>query len=103
MKQRTNELVSLAFREKHQGIRIWVLTQQTTSNAKPFRENVAALVLFNTSSAKDMKIIFESYSCELTREEKSLMDGSKSMEYSHLVFTLCHTYSINLKISPSAI
>ena len=65
-----------AFIARHKGISIWVLTQQITSIAKPFRENTAALVLFNKSSAKDMKIIFESYARELTREKKSLMDGS---------------------------
>lgn len=67
---------SSAFSARHKGICIWVLTQQITSIAKPFRENTAALVLFNISSAKDMKIIFESYARELTREKKSLMDGS---------------------------
>lgn len=51
-----------------------------------------------------MKIIFESYAGELTREEKkSMIDGLKSIEYLHFFFSLCHRYSIDLKISPSAI
>ena len=39
-----------AFSARHKGICIWVLTQQITSIAKPFRENTAALVLFNIST-----------------------------------------------------
>jgi len=44
-----------------------VLTQQLSSIAKPFRENVAAIVLFYTPSAKTTKAIFEEYAGELTR------------------------------------
>ena len=51
LKQRSNELVKLAFSVKHSGISVWVLTQQLTSNAKVFRENVAALILFFTPLA----------------------------------------------------
>ena len=46
VKQRTNELVELAFRARHKGISVWVSTQQITSIAKAFRENIAASVLF---------------------------------------------------------
>ena len=46
VKQRTNELVDLAFCARHKGISVWVFTQQITSIAKAFRENIAALVLF---------------------------------------------------------
>ena len=46
VKQRTNELVDLAFSARHKGISVWVFTQQITSIAKAFRENIAALVLF---------------------------------------------------------
>lgn len=97
--------MNLAFSARHKGISTWALTQQMTSFAKPFREITAALVLFNIQSTKDMKIILESYAVELTREEKkSMIDGLKSIEYLHFFFfSLCHRYSIDLKISPSAI
>ena len=45
MKGRTGQLVSLGFSARHAGISVWVLTQQIISIAKPFRENVAAIVL----------------------------------------------------------
>ncbi|CAH3123713.1 unnamed protein product, partial [Pocillopora meandrina] len=41
----------------HKEIGVWVFTQQMTSITKSFGENTAALVLFYTPSAKDMKII----------------------------------------------
>ena len=51
----TGELVKLGFSARHAGISVWVLTQQLSSIAKPFRENVAAIVLFYTPSAKTTK------------------------------------------------
>lgn len=51
-KGRTGELVKLSFSEPHADIRVWVLTQQLSSITKPFRENMAAIVLFYTLSAK---------------------------------------------------
>jgi len=46
VKGRAGELVKLGFSARHSGISLWVLTQQLSSIAKPFRENVAAIVLF---------------------------------------------------------
>ena len=39
VKDRTGELVKLAFSARHVGISVWVLAQQLSSIAKPFREN----------------------------------------------------------------
>ena len=55
----TSQLVNLGFSARHDGISVWVFTQQITSIAKPFRENVAAIVLFYTPSSKTTKAIFE--------------------------------------------
>ena len=41
LKKRSNKFVNLAFSGKHEGLSVWVLPQQLTSIAKPFRENVA--------------------------------------------------------------
>lgn len=46
MKGRTNHLVTLRFSGRHSGISVWVLALQITSIAKPFRWNVAVIVLF---------------------------------------------------------
>ena len=47
VKGRTSQLVNLGFSARHSGHSVWVLTQQMTSIAKPFRENVAAIVLLH--------------------------------------------------------
>ena len=38
--RRTSQLVNLAFSARHFGISCWLVTQQFTSIAKPFRENI---------------------------------------------------------------
>jgi len=69
VKGRTGELVKLGFSARHSGISVWELTQQLSSVAKPFRENVAAIVLFYTPSAKTTKAIFEEYAGELSHDK----------------------------------
>ena len=95
VKGRTSQLVNLGFSARHDGISVWVLTQQITSIAKPFRENVAAIVLFYTPSSKTTKAIFEDYAGELTHEEyKELISKLKGRKFSYLVFALLHPYGI---------
>ena len=55
VKGRTGELVNLAFSARHMGISVWVLTQKMTGITASFRENVAAIVLFYTPSARPRK------------------------------------------------
>jgi len=67
----TGELVKLGFSARHVHISVWVLTQQLSSIAKPFRKNVAAIVLFYTPSAKTTRAVFEQ-----TRESFRKMTSS---------------------------
>ena len=95
VKGRTSQLVNLGFSARHDGISVWVLTQQIISIAKPFRENVAAIVLFYTPSSKTAKAIFEDYAGELTHEEyKELIAKLKGRKFPYLVFALWHPYGI---------
>ena len=55
VKGRTSQLANLGFSVRHDGISVWVLTQQSTSIANPFRENVAAIVLFLHSFRQNHK------------------------------------------------
>ena len=48
MKNRTSELVKLAFHGRHIGLSTIVITQQLTSIAKPYRMNVSKVVFFYT-------------------------------------------------------
>ena len=87
VKGRTGELVKLGFSARHAGISVWVLTQQLSSIAKPFRENVAAIVLFYTPSAKTTKAIFEEYAGEISHDElKQMISRLKERKYAHLIF-----------------
>ena len=99
VKGRTSQLVNLGFSARHDGISVWVLTQQITSIAKPFRKNVAAIVLFYTPSGKTTKAIFEDYAGEITHiEYKELIAWLKKNRFSHLVFSLDYPYGIQTKI-----
>ena len=69
--------------------------QQLSSIAKPFRENVAAIVLFYTPSAKTTKAIFEEYAGEL--ELKQVISKLKERKFAHLIFGLRFPFSIEEK------
>ena len=98
VKDRTGELVKLGFSARHAGISVWVLTQQLSSIAKPFRENVAAIVLFYTPSAKTTKEIFEEYAGELSHYEiKKIIARLKDQKFTHLIFSLRHPFRIEQK------
>ena len=98
VKGRTSQLVNLGFSARHDGISVWVLTQQITSIAKPLRENVAAIVLFYTPSGKTTKAIFEDYAGEITHDEyKMLIARLKNNKFSHLVFSLRYPYGIKVE------
>ena len=98
VKGRTGELVKLVFSARHAGISVWVLTQQLPSIAKPFRENVAAIVLFYTPSAKTMKAIFEEYAGELSLDElKQMISRLKRRKFAHLICSLRFPFSIEEK------
>jgi len=95
VKGRTGELVKLGFSARHSGISVWVLTQQLTSIAKPFRENVAAIVLFYTPSAKTTKTIFEEYAGELLQNEfRQMIARLKERKFAHLIFSLRHPFEL---------
>jgi len=66
-----------------------VLTQQLSSIAKPFRENVAAIVLFYTPSAKTTTAIFEECAGELSHDElRQMIARLKERKFAHLIFSL---------------
>jgi len=97
VKGRTGKLVNLAFSARHMGISIWVLTQKMTGITASFRENVAAIVLFYTPSAKTTKAIFDDYAGELSQDEyKGLVSKLKERKFSYLVFSLRHPYGVKL-------
>ena len=98
VKGQTGELVNLGFSGRHVSISVWVLTQQLTSIARAFRDNLAAIVLFYTPSAKTMKTILEEYAGELSRNElKKMISRLKERKFAHFIFSLIFPYSIEEK------
>ena len=97
VKGRTCELVNLGFSARHIGISVWVLTQKITSITAFFRENVAAIVLFYTPSAKTTKAIFDDYASELSQDEyKGLISKLKERKFANLVFSLRYPFGVEL-------
>ena len=97
VKGRTGELVRLGFSARHSGISVWVLTQQLTSIAKPFRDNLGAIVLFYTPG-KTMKAILEEYAGELSHDEmKQMISRLKERKFVHLIFGFRFPFCIEEK------
>ena len=78
VKNRTSELVKLAFHGRHIGLSTIVITQQLTSIAKPYRMNVSKVVFFYTARKDDRKAIFENYLCVEKEEEKKILETLKN-------------------------
>ena len=99
LKNRTNKFINLAFSGRHAGLSVWVLTQQLTSIAKPFRDNVACVVAFHNPSQIGMKSLFEEFGGDLdSQTRKNLMKNLKSENYSALCFSLRNPYHCYLRI-----
>lgn len=61
VKSQHGELVKLGFSGRHIGLNTIILTQQLTSIAKAYRENISFLVSFYTPGKRDMKAIVDEY------------------------------------------
>ena len=93
LKKRSNKFIDLAFSGRHHGLSVWVLTQQLTSIAKPFRENVACVVSFHNPSQKGMKMLFEDYGGDLDSETiKKFVKLLKTEKYSRLCLCLRYPF-----------
>ena len=99
LKQRSNKFVDLAFSGRHDGLSVWVVTQQLTSIAKPFRENVSCVVAFHNPSQVGMKTLFEDYGGDLDIEtRKKFMKLLKTERYSRLCLCLIYPFECYLEI-----
>ena len=70
LKKRSNKFIDLAFSGRHIGLSVWVLTQQLTSIAKSFRENVACVVAFHNPSQIGTKTLFKDYGGDLDADTR---------------------------------
>ena len=93
VKNRTGELVKLAFHGRHIGISTIVVTQQLTSVAKPYRMNVSKVVFFYTARKDDRRDIFENYLCVDRQKEKKIMETLRNEKYARLEILTVHPYT----------
>ena len=93
VKNRTSELVKLAFSARHYCLSTIVITQQLTSIAKPYRENISKLTTFYNANRSDMKTIVNDYlnGCSKT-EVDDIVRKLKNNKYARLEIELHHPY-----------
>ena len=93
MKNRTSELVKLAFSARHYGLSTIVITQQLTAIAKPYRENISKLTTFYNTNRSDMKSLFDDYLNGLDKNEfDNIVRKLKTNKYARLEIELRHPY-----------
>jgi len=89
----------LTFSGRHKGISVWVLTQQLTSIAKPFRDNVALVVAFHIPSGVSTKTLFDDFGGDLDGEtRREYLKLLKEVKYSTIVLLLRYLYNVYLEI-----
>ena len=99
LKKRSNEFIRLAFSGRHEGISVWVLTQQLTSISKPFRDNVACIVAFHNPSYLSTRVMFEDHGSGIDADTRTaLINALKSNEYSRLCISLRHPFDWYLEL-----
>ena len=84
VKNRSEEIVKLAFSARHYGFSTIIITQQLTSITKPYRVNTQILVTFYNPDKNDMKTLLEE-SVDGTEEKYcDIKDKLKKNKYSTL-------------------
>ena len=92
VKNRTSELVNLAFSARHYGFSTVVITQQLTSIAKPYRDNMSKLVVFYNPHEGDMQQINKFL--RMPKEEINDIDQRlKNNDYARLEILLRKPYT----------
>ena len=104
LKKRSNKFIDLAFSGRHSKISIWVLTQQLTSVAKAFRNNVACVVAFYTPSQSDTQALFEDYGGNMDAEtRRQFCEIMETEKFSRLCLSLTYPFKRYLEIPNSCL
>ncbi len=93
VKNRVSELVKLAFSARHYELSTIVITQQMTSIAKPYRENIPKLVTFYNPSKRDIQIIADEFLSVTKEESTNIVQKLKNNKYAKLEVLLHHPYT----------
>ena len=104
VKRWTSGLLDLVFSGRHIGISLWALTEQLTSIAKPFRENLGCIVAFHSPDKDSTDKLFSSYGSGIDRECKAeICNVLKNNNHSHLQISLRHPFSYIVTIPISSL
>ena len=88
-KKRTSELVKLGFFGRHRGFSTIVISQQLTSVAKPYREQISKIVSFFNPDAEDEEVIFKKYMKHVDdNEQKTSKKKLATIKYARLEINL---------------
>ena len=97
VKNRTSELVKLGFSARHFNLSVVVITQQLTSIAKPFRENISKLVCIYNPNREDMKTIIDEFLNVSDRNElQKILKTLKEKRFSNLEIDLIFPFSYKI-------
>jgi hypothetical protein len=89
--------VRLAFSARHYNLSVIVLTQQLSSVAKPFRENISRLVTFYNPSRKHMKVITDDYLNGVPQETiTEITKILRDKKFTALDILLIHPYTYTI-------
>ena len=99
VKKRSSKLIDLAFSGRHIGISVWVLTQQLTSIAKPFRENLGCIIAFYNPEFDGTDLLFKKFGSGIdNNEKKTICEILKNEKHSRICFSLRHPFSYHIEI-----
>ena len=102
LKKRSNEFIKLAFSGRHEGLSVWVVTQQLTSISKPFRDNIACIIAFHNPSQVGTKTMFEDHCNGIPPEDRSKITNElKTNEYSRLCISQRYPFDWYLELPSS--
>ena len=94
-----SELVRFTFSARHYNLSTIVITQQLTSIAKPYRENISKFVTFSNRNRNDMKTITDDYLYGVSNEEiKDIIEKLKKNKYERLEVSLRHPYEYKIVV-----
>ena len=97
VKNRTSELVKLAFSARHFGLSTIVITQQLNSISKPYRDNVARVVTFYNPDEDGRNVIFRRYLGHTSKSErKNIIVKLKNTKHTTLEINLRYPYDYKI-------
>ncbi len=99
VKNRVSRLVKLGMHGRHYGFSSIVITQQYTSIAKPYRENIAKLVLLYSPDKEDIQTITNKYLRAEKEETKDIIQKLGDNTHARLEMRLRCPYVHKLIIS----